>query len=212
MTFVASTVPNLAPKVESVEVTRQTGSGKEGVFKISYKTSDENDDTLIHTIDFRKIGRDTWIQLKDEIEGDSHEWDGKTVEDGRYEVRVVASDERSNSPSTKLTGSRISDPIIVDNTPPVIRKYSLDKTGRTATLKLQVTDELSVISKLEYTINSNAQWKSALPDDLIFDTTDESFTIVTEELAPGEHIIALRISDSAGNTTYRTFEVSMLGN
>ncbi|MDI6448454.1 hypothetical protein [Anaerobaca lacustris] len=209
---VASTVPNLAPRVESVEVTRQTGSGKEGVFKISYKASDENDDTLIHTIDFRKIGRDTWIQLKDEIEGDSHEWDGKTVEDGRYEVRVVASDERSNSPSTKLTGSRISDPIIVDNTPPVIRKYSLDKTGRTATLKLQVTDELSVISKLEYTINSNAQWKSTLPDDLIFDTTDESFTIVTEELAPGEHIIALRISDSAGNTTYRTFEVSMLGN
>ncbi len=209
---VASTVPNLAPRVESVEVTRQTGSGKEAVFKISYKASDENDDTLIHTIDFRKIGRDTWIQLKDEIEGDSHEWDGKTVEDGRYEVRVVASDERSNSPSTKLTGSRISDPIIVDNTPPVIRKYSLDKTGRTATLKLQVTDELSVISKLEYTINSNAQWKSTLPDDLIFDTTDESFTIVTEELAPGEHIIALRISDSAGNTTYRTFEVSMLGN
>jgi len=109
-----------------------------------------------------------------------------------------------------LTGSRISDPIIVDNTPPVIRKYSLDKTGRTATLKLQVTDELSVISKLEYTINSNAQWRNALPDDLIFDTTDESFTIVTEELDPGEHIIAVRISDSAGNTTYRTFEVSML--
>ncbi len=207
---VASVIPNLAPKVESVEVARLTGSGKEGVFKITYKASDENDDTLIYRIDFRRIGRDGWILLKDEIESDSFEWDGKTVEDGRYEVRVIASDERSNSPSTKLTGSRISDPIIVDNTPPVIRKYSLDKTGRTATLKLQVTDELSVISKLEYTINSNAQWRNALPDDLIFDTTDESFTIVTEELDPGEHIIAVRISDSAGNTTYRTFEVSML--
>lgn len=208
---VASTIPNLAPRVESVDVTRLTGSGKEGVFKISYKATDENDDTLIYRIDFRRIGRDNWITLEEEIESDSFEWDGKTVEDGRYEVRIVASDERTNSPSTKLTGSRISDPIIVDNTGPVIRKYSLDKTGRTATLKLQVTDELSVISKLEYTINSNAQWKSTLPDDLIYDTTDESFTIVTEELTPGEHVIALRISDSAGNTTYKTFEVSMLG-
>ncbi len=208
---VASTIPNLAPVVESVEVTRLTSSGKEGSFKISYKANDENDDTLVYKIDFRRIGRDTWIELKDEVEGDSHEWDGRTVEDGRYEVRVVASDERSNSPSTKLTGSRISDPIIVDNTGPVIRKYNLDKTGRTATLKLQVTDELSVISKLEYTINSNAQWKSTLPDDLIFDTTDESFTIVTEELTPGEHVLALRISDGAGNTTYKTFEVSVLG-
>lgn len=208
---VASTIPNLAPVVESVEVSRLTSSGKEGSFKISYKANDENDDTLVYKIDFRRIGRDTWIELKNEVEGDNHEWDGRTVEDGRYEVRVIASDERSNSPSTKLTGSRISDPIIVDNTGPVIRKYSLDKTGRTATLKLQVTDELSVISKLEYTINSNAQWKSTLPDDLIFDTTDESFTIVTEELTPGEHVLALRIGDGAGNTTYKTFEVSVLG-
>lgn len=208
---VASTIPNLAPVVESVEISRLTSSGKEGSFKISYKAGDENDDTLVYRIDFRKIGRDMWIELEDEVDDDSREWDGRTVEDGRYEVRVIASDERSNSPSTKLTGSRISDPIVVDNTPPVIRKYSLDKTGRTATLKLQVTDELSVINKLEYTINSNAQWKSTLPDDLIFDTTDESFTIVTEELTPGEHVLALRISDGAGNTTYKTFEVSVLG-
>lgn len=208
---VASTIPNLAPKVESVEASRLTSSGKEGLFKISYKAKDDNDDTLIYSIDFRKVGRDNWIRLKDEIDDDNYEWNGRTVEDGRYEIRVVASDERSNSPTTKLTGSRISDPIVVDNTGPVIRKYSLDKTGKTATLKLQITDELSVIGKLEYTIDSNADWKSTLPDDLIFDATDESFTIVTEELEAGEHIIALKISDDVGNTTYKTFEVSVLG-
>ena len=207
---VASTIPNLAPKVESVEATRLSGSGKEGLFKISYKASDDNDDTLTYTIDFRKIGRDHWIELKDAIEDESYEWDGKTVEDGRYEVRVVASDERSNSPTTKLTGSRISDPIVVDNAGPVIRKYALDKVGKAATLKLQITDDLSVIGKLEYTINSNAKWKSTLPDDLIFDTTDESFTLITEELEPGEHVIALKISDDVGNATYKTFELSML--
>ncbi len=207
---IASTVPNLAPIVESVEATRLSGSGKEGTFKIGYKAKDENDDTLVYKIDFRRVGRDNWIELKDETESDSYEWDGKTVEDGRYEVRVTADDRRSNTPSTKLTGTRISDPIVVDNTGPVIRKYSLEKTGKAATLKLQVTDELSVIGKLEYTIDSNAEWKSTLPDDFIFDTTEESFTLLTEDLEPGEHVLALRISDDVGNTTYKTYEVSVL--
>ena len=208
---VASTVPNLAPTVESVEAERVKKAGSEGVFKISYKASDKNDDTLVYKIDFRKIGRTHWIELKEEVEDDSYEWDGKTVEDGRYEVRVTADDERSNTVATQKTGRRISDPIVVDNTGPVIRKYSIEKSGKAATLKLQITDELSVIGKLEYTIDSHAEWKGTLPDDFVFDTTDESFTIITEELEPGEHILALKISDDVGNTTYKTFELSVLG-
>ena len=208
---VASTVPNLAPKVESVEVSRQSGGGKDGTFKIEYKAADENEDKLIYSLDFRKLGRSNWIQMKDELEADDYEWDSRTVEDGRYEVRVVASDERGNTEATKLTGSRVSDPVVVDNTGPVIRKYSIEKTGRTATLKLQITDELSAIGSLDYTIDSHDEWKGALPDDFVFDTTDESFTITTDELEPGEHVIALRIKDDVGNTTYKTFEVSVVG-
>ena len=208
---VASTVPNLAPKVESIDVKPIAKAGKEGVFQISYKAEDENDDKLIYEISFRKVGRANWIELKDEVTDDDYEWDGKTVEDGRYEIRVVASDERSNTVATRLAGSRISDPLVIDNTGPVIRKYSLEKHGKAATLKLQITDELSAIGKLEYTIDSHAEWKGTLPDDLVFDTTDESFTLMTEDLEPGEHIIALKISDAVDNTTYKTFEVSVLG-
>lgn len=207
---VASTVPNLAPKIESIDAGAVKGPGKEGLFKISYKASDENDDKLIYTLDFRKIGRTSWIELKDELDADNYEWDSKTVEDGRYEIRVVASDERGNTPATKLSGSRISDAVVVDNTGPVIRKYAIEKTGKAATLKLQITDELSVIASLEYTVDSNAEWKGTLPDDFIFDTTDESFTITTEELDPGEHVIALKIADGVGNTTYKTFELSVV--
>jgi len=207
---VASTVPNLTPKLNSIDVSAIRKPGKEGVFKIAYKASDENDDKLIYAIAFRKIGRANWIELKDEVEAAEYEWDGKTVEDGRYEVRVIASDERSNTVATRLTGSRISDPLVIDNTGPVIRKYSLEKHGKAATLKLQITDELSAIGKLQYTIDSHAEWKGTLPDDLVFDTTDESFTLMTEDLEPGEHIIALKISDAVGNTTYKTFEVSVL--
>jgi outer membrane protein assembly factor BamB len=208
---VASTVPNLAPRVESVDVSRLQTGDKRGSFKISYKATDQNDDKLVYRIDFRKIGRSSWVEMKDQTEDESYEWDGRTVEDGRYEIRVVASDERGNTTVTKLTGSRISDPVVVDNSGPIIRKYTIDKNGKAATIKLQVTDELSVINKLEYTIDSNAKWKGTLPDDFVYDTTEESFTIVTDDLAPGEHVIALKISDDVGNVTYKTFELSVLG-
>ena len=208
---VASTVPNLAPKVASVSISRLKNPGKEGVLKIAYKASDENEDKLVYQLDFRRMGRTSWIEMKEALEADNFEWDSKTVEDGRYEIRVVASDERNNTMATRLTGSRISDPIAVDNTGPVIRKYSIEKNGRMATLKLQITDELSVIRKLEYTVDSNAKWKGTLPDDFVFDTTEESFTLTTEKLEPGEHVIALKIADDVGNTTYKTFELSLLG-
>jgi hypothetical protein len=150
--------------------------------------------------------------MKDELEADTFEWDSKTVEDGRYEIRVTVDDARSNTLSTKLTGSRISDPVVVDNTGPTIRKYAIEKNGKAATLTLQITDELSVIRSLEYTIDSNAEWKGAVPDDFVFDTTDESFTVATEDLEPGEHVIALKIKDDVDNVTYKTFELNVLGN
>jgi len=206
---VASSVPNLAPKVQSVSVSRSAAASKKGTFKISYKAKDNNKDKLIYKIDFRKLGRTNWIELKDELEADSFEWDGRTVEDGRYEVRVTTSDERSNTTTTMLTGSRISEPVVVDNTAPVIKKHSIDKDKKTITLKLLVSDEFSAIGRLNYTVDSNEKWKGTMPDDMVYDTTDENFTIVIDKLKAGGHIIAVRISDSVGNIVYKTFEVNV---
>jgi len=210
---VASAVPNLAPKVKSVGVNRVEAPGKTGVFKISYKAEDDNGDKLTYKIDFRKAGRINWIELQDDIEKEDHEWDGKTVEDGRYEVRVTASDARSNTTTTKLTGSRISDPVVVDNTGPAIKtveqKTDAENGKKFVTLRLQVSDELSAIGQLQYTVDSNAQWKGTVPEDLVYDTTDEKFTIVIEEPKPGEHILAVKVQDDLGNTTYKTFEFNL---
>ncbi len=177
--------------------------------KITYKAKDENNDKLIYQIDFRKIGWTNWIKIKDKIETDSFEWDAKTVEDGRYEIRVTASDERSNTAATKLTGSRISDPVVVDNTGPAIKDSSIKTEDKTVTLKLKAVDELSAIGKLQYTVDSSADWTGTLPDDLVYDTTEEDFTIVIKDLKAGEHIISVKVADDVNNTTYKTFNVTV---
>ncbi|MHC4842757.1 MAG: flagellar hook assembly protein FlgD [Planctomycetota bacterium] len=205
----ANTIPNLSPVVESVSLERLSPD-KKGLFKISYKARDGNDDKLIYNIDFRKAGRSNWIELEEKNEKDSFEWDGKTVEDGRYEIRVTASDERSNTPATALTGSRISDPVVVDNTGPAISSREKPHVGKKTILRLKVKDEYSAIDKVAYTVDSHAEWKSTVPLDLVFDTVEEDVDIVIEQLEAGEHVIAIKAVDVVGNTTYRSFEINLL--
>ncbi len=206
---VANMVPNLAPKVESVEVSRLEAAGKEGVFKIEYKAEDENKDKLVYKIDFRKIGRSNWIEIEDETEAANFEWDSKTVEDGRYEIRVTASDEKSNTSTTKLSGSRVSDPVVVDNTAPVISKADVKVQKAKVTLNLAATDEFTVIGQVQYTVDSNTDWIGTMPEDLVYDTRKENFVIVIEDLKAGEHIVSVKVSDDVGNTAYKTYEVKI---
>ena len=209
---VGHSVGNLAPKVRSVRVGRISKENKAGVFKISYNTEDKNQDELVYKIDFRMTGRSGWIELEEKHESKSFEWDGKTVEDGRYEIRVTASDERSNTSETKLEGSRISDAVVVDNTGPVIKKYSIKSTGKGVELNLVVSDKLSAIGKVHYTIDSNSDWVGTVPEDLVYDTTEERFVIAAEVVKAGEHIITVKVSDAVGNVTYKTFEFNIAGN
>ncbi|MGD9110018.1 MAG: hypothetical protein PVG93_03665 [Phycisphaerales bacterium] len=221
---VASTVPNLAPKVEEVTAERIDKPEKAGIFNINYKAKDENNDTLVYKVDFRKVGRQNWIELEDKTEAQQFEWDGRTVEDGRYEIRVTANDEKSNSEATKLTGSRISEAVVIDNTGPSVEVRSIENAGKIiktkpaevksgkVTIQIAVIDIFSAISSLQYTVDSNTDWLSAVPDDLVYDTTNETVTIALEELGTGEHVLAVKASDDVGNVTYKTIELLVKGN
>jgi hypothetical protein len=188
---------------------RRRTVSKRGTYEIRYKTKDENDDTLIYTLYFRKAGRSHWIELADKHGDTKYEWDGRTVEDGRYEFRVVASDHRSNTAGSRLTGSRISEVVVIDNTGPQVAGHFIDQRGRKTTLDIIVRDAFSVIRRLDYAIDGQKDWQATIPDDLVFDTTDENFSIVIEGLAAGEHVVTIRLRDDFDNVTYKSFDVDV---
>jgi hypothetical protein len=97
----------------------------------------------------------------------------------------------------------------VDNTAPAIEKFQLKTEGKSAMLTIKATDQLSTISSLNFTIDSNQNWNNVLPDDSVCDTLSEDFTIKTDALEPGQHLIAVKISDAEENTMYKTFEVEI---
>lgn len=202
-------VPNLQPKVLSVSAIRLTEKSKKGKFKISYKTRDENKDKLVYTLEFRKLGRSRWIELKDRLYEKTFQWDTRTVEDGRYEIKVTADDKPDNTAMTRLSGSRISEPFVIDNTPPAIKNEKIKTRGHDTTVTFSVKDELTVVGKVSYTVDSNEDWTGTLPLDSVYDTTEENFEILIEDLKKGEHIIALKVSDDLDNTVYKTIEINI---
>jgi hypothetical protein len=200
----ASTIPNIAPKILSVSV--ETVKDKPGTLGLSWEAEDDNSDKLTYKIDFRQTGWDSWIELEEDIEENKFLWDSRTVQDGRYEIRITANDRAGNSDQTALTASRVSEQLVIDNTPPVIENINFDSKKGAAVCTVEVSDELSIVEKIEYTIDSSKDWKSSIPKDLVYDTTEEVFVIELTDLKPGEHILSLKLTDAAGNTAYKNIQ------
>ena len=205
----AHVIPNLAPNVISIKAERARDKKKPTMIEITFTAKDDNKDTLEYTLEFRLAGRTGWILLKDELDKLKFKWDGRTVEDGRYEVRVVANDRKSNTPKTTMTGSRISDIFVIDNSAPEIKQAHLLVENSRVVATMLVEDGFSVLGSVRYTVDSNEKWITALPDDLVYDTLAETFTIQIEDLSSGDHVIAFSVADDLGNTRYKTYEVTI---
>ena len=202
----AHLVENIAPKISSIETKYANGRG---VLNVIISAKDANEDKLNFEMEIRKVGRERWIQIVEDLDKPLYKWDTNTVEDGIYEIRVTADDAISNSPATGKQTVWISDPIVVDNTSPAVEEIELKLKDDTAVLKITVQDELSMIASLFYTVDSNDKWVATLPQDLVYDTKDETFVIMTDELEKGEHIIAVRATDDAENICYKSFTVEV---
>jgi hypothetical protein len=205
---IAQAVPNLEPKV-TVIVIQKMDKVKSYMLMVTARAEDDNKDTLEYAIEYRKLGRQGWILLKDKLELPKYEWDSRTAEDDRYEVRVTANDRLSNGEQTALSGSRISDPIVIDNTPPAIVVCKINADKDTAAVELAVEDELSIIGKVQYTVDSDSEWKSVMPADGMFDSTREMLAFEIKGLSKGEHVIAIRVADDIENTRYQSYVVEI---
>jgi hypothetical protein len=205
---IAQAIPNLEPKVTMIAI-QKADKQKSFMLMMTAKAEDDNKDTLEYAFEYRKLGRQGWILLKDKLEQPKYEWDSRTVEDGRYEVRVTANDRLSNGEQTALSNARISDPVIIDNTAPAIIACKIKTEQDAAALELAVEDELSILGKVQYTVDSDSEWKSVMPADGMFDSTREMLAFEIKGLSRGEHVIAIRVADDIDNTMYKSYVVEI---
>ena len=227
---IAYLMPNLPPQIKGIKVTL----GKQGavpapqqpgdaepvspaappaangrIQTITWDASDPNNDPLVFTLFYRQGISAPWILLKDKLKDSTFEWDTRLVADGRYQVKVVASDAAANPVGQGKTANRVSDTVLVDNTPPVIGDVKTTVNGSSATVTLRAVDRTGTIAAVDYAIDSAQDWQAASASDTMFDSPESAATLTAVKLSPGPHQIAIRVTDNRGNQAFTNILVTI---
>ena len=141
-----------------------------GARSFQWQAEDRNSDTLEYAIYYRALNEQTFRLLKDQLRENFYTIDGAALADGRYVIKVVASDAPDNPPGQKLTGERLSEPIDIDNTPPVVKAVGQPQLNRDAVrLVFSVDDATGKVKKADASLDG-ATWIPVFPDDGIADS------------------------------------------
>jgi len=170
-----------------------------GARSFQWQAEDRNGDTLEYAIYYRALNDSTFRLLKDKLRDNFYTIDGATLADGRYVIKIVASDGPDNPAGQKLTGERQSEPVDIDNTPPVVRVVNQPQvTPVGISVVFAVDDATGKIKRSDASIDGSP-WNPIFPDDGIADSGHETYSVDFAMLAPGEHTISLRAFDTSGN-------------
>jgi outer membrane protein assembly factor BamB len=149
---------------------------KKGYQTLRWTASDANEDPLVYDLYFRTAvaGREgsRWLKMATGVEEDHYSFDAMALPDGVYRFRLVASDRLANDAASALAAERVSDPVVIDHTPPAL--VSVTRDGRQLRVKLH--DDASPIREAVYSIDGG-EWKPARPADGLLDAQTETVLI-----------------------------------
>lgn len=219
-------VPNMRPRINTLTARyaeadeNQRTAAEAGqapatrhVLNVAWEAADPNEDALTYELQMQRLDDEPgpFVTITDQIEGDSHEWDTRGVPDGRYVLRLIASDETDNVVGHDKQARRRSATVVVDNSPPEVSEVAVgfDAEAGQVAVTARAADGLSPIVELRYRVDGGQTWQLVLPEDLIYDSTSERFSFNIDDLSPGRHVVALRVTDALGNSRYvsRTVDV-----
>src|SRR5262245_2458943 len=170
---------------------------QKGLLTIVWRAEDDNRDDLAYDVQYRREGETAWKALKRGMSEAILVWDTSSVPNGRYFVRVVASDGPSNSPTTALTGAMESTSFDIDNTPPTITVTGVRRDANRVTITFDVRDANSAVQKADYSLDGD-RWQTIYPRDGIADSRFEQFELVLDGDAGARGVI-LRATDALNN-------------
>ncbi len=178
----------------------------DSVLKVTWKVDNPDSDQLRYRLYYRLETERAWramLRTDEIVTKTTYDWDTATLPEGKYRVRVEASDEMANPPSDVQRHALDSRTVLVDNTPPVFAQLAL--AGRRLTAR--VVDGVGPVARLEVSIDGQDEWRPVVPVDGVFDSATESFAADVSAIVPtGSHIVAVRAFDAAGNAVIKNLE------
>ena len=167
-----------------------------------WSAHDDNGDDLIFSVYVRGDGEANWRLLKDKITDRYLSFDSALLPDGNYRLKVLASDAPGHVDADTLTSERVSDPFLIDTTPPIPGPLQAQLAGDRIHATFEARDALSPIAHAEYSIDAG-DWQYLEPVGKISDALTEHYDFTaplptTPQTNP-EHVLAIRVYDRSEN-------------
>ncbi len=196
------------PSASTARGLRALPAWARGLRTVQWRASDPNGDPLRFTLERRAEGSSDWIKMADKVEASAFTWDTNPLPDGRYRLRVTASDSPQNSVGEERTGSLESAPFTIDNTPPRVKTLTAvaDKGG--VRIEGEAVDDFGRLSQLDVAVDEE-DWRPLTADGGLTDSADATFHAWLAGIAAGEHTVSVRASDLAGNSGTRSVRVTV---
>jgi hypothetical protein len=188
------------PKASGGPITRRA----ESTVNLTWKIDNPDKDELRYRLQYRLLGTNDWFDLLkagEKLTKESYSWETADLPEGRYRVRVTASDEISNPPDRVTKDVRESGIVLVDNTPPSID--ALTATG--AHIKGVAQDGVGPIARIELSVAGSDEWFPFFPADGIFDEQREELDLDVKNLVKTlPSLVSVRVYDKANNFVVRS--------
>ncbi|MBN1996356.1 hypothetical protein JW935_02305 [candidate division KSB1 bacterium] len=165
---------------------------KKGYRSVDWLFEDPNFDGLSFDIYYRLKDQDQWFKLTSDLVSNVYSWDSSQMQDGQYEIKIVASDSLSN-PIGHAIHEKISEPFEIDNTGPIIENIVFENRQSRFSVR-----DASVIGSVFYSINAGG-WRACYPVDGLVDSEQEQFQIDTTDYNGTNLELAIKAQDEAGN-------------
>lgn len=186
------------PQTSSGTPTQTLLHGSQQQTQITWQADDSDGDRLLYTLYFRGDEEKEWKVLRGNLFENTLTLDSDILADGRYYFRVIASDRPSNPVEYARESELVSAPVLIDNTPPVVKVSAPVRNGNAAEIVVDGVDQTSPLRRCEYSLDATG-WVPIEAVDGVTDSPAEQFRIKLENLRPGEHLVVVRVYDSAGN-------------
>jgi hypothetical protein len=167
-----------------------------------WRVSDANGDTIASTLEIRGESEREWKPLKSDIKESRYSWDATGLADGRYRLRLTATDQPDNYPGAGLSATIESEEFIVDHTPPEILDLAARIEGAKLIVSFRARDAFSALQSAEFSVNGG-EWIAAAPSTRMTDSLEHSYTAEAGKPAQTEITVAVRVTDEFDNSAVR---------
>ena len=173
-----------------------TRSGRPQIY-LSWLADDPEADPLTYAVHYRAEDERAWKLLKDNITDAFLAQDAEIFADGRYLFRVTASDKSANSETAARESDLVSQPVLIDLTPPTVT-LAARREGAATIITATAADSASPLRRAEYSVNASP-WRAIESTDGITDSRSETYEIRLTPPTGQESTVVVRVLDSAGN-------------